>query len=261
MNTEILIVSHAKDAEWLKHCLRSIRKFARGFHQTTVVVPRHDQAVFAELCRSMEARMALFDQVPQPRSHLHHNIVKCRADEYCPGADFICHVDSDCIFRENVTPENYFVDGKAILLHQTYASLERQFPSYPWRSRVEKALHEKVSQDFMRRHPMVNPKAVYGATRQAVVRAQDVDFDRYVLAQKPDYPSGFCEFNTIGQVAWTQFHDAYYWIDVEKEPYPRSKLIQFWGHGGLDAKQNIWLDGKEIAVHPRQMIGEILGPE
>lgn len=69
-------------------------------------------------------------------------------------------------------------------------------------------------------------------------------FVDYVLDQKPDYPSGFSEFNVMGQFAYQTAEEFYHFIDIEKEPRPAGKLIQFWSHRAPDQPQDIWMDGK-----------------
>lgn len=261
MKTQLFIVSHAKDANWLDWCLQSIRKFCTGFEGVTVVAPTADQLVLGGICGANGARLRLFDQAPPPKCHLDHNVQKCCADLWCPDVDYICHIDSDCVFREPATPEDYFVDGKPVLLVQTYASLERQFNGFPWRHVVERTLKMPVTWETMRRHPMVNPVSLYPHVRTTVERVNGQSFRDYVLAQKPDYPSGFAEFNTLGAVVMdsSEWRNRYHIIDVGCNPYPRTKLIQFWSHGSPDANQDIWIDGKLTPVVPRQMISQILG--
>lgn len=257
---EIFIVTHARDARYMRHCLRSIEKFASGFSGVTVLVPERDRHVFAPLiATTCGAKLRLGDE-PPGKGHLWQCLQKCRADEHCPEADFIFHTDSDCIFREPVSPSDYFHEGLPVLLYESYASLQRQFPGFPWRPVVEAALKQPSHFEFMRRPGMVNPRGLYGMTRNAIAKAHG-PVDEYVLSCKPDYPQGFCEFNTLGQIAWHHFHNAYHWINVEREPWPHQKILQLWSHGGLDEEQTVWIDGKQRRVKPQDLIREVLGPE
>lgn len=261
MRTDIFLVSCGKDYRWAEYCLASISKFARGFGSVIVLVPVEDGPKFSELCLKHNARLRI-GREPVGKGHLWQCLQKCRADEHCREADFILHIDSDCIFREEVTPDEYLRDGKPVLLIEEYTRLEKQFPGFPWRPVVERALGRPVHYETMRRHPMVNPRAIYGATRQAVVRAVDLPFDDFVLSCKPDFPQGFCEFNTIGAVALEPpWNMQYEFIDVGRVPYPRHKVIQLWSHGPLDQTQNIWLDGKQVDVIPIELIRKTLGIE
>src|SRR5437762_5932895 len=107
MRTSILIVSFLQDLPWLKHCLRSIDKFATGFGETVVLVPEEELWRFSKaLCElplradtQDSIRLASYHRTPrQEYWHLHHQVMKCRADKWCPDADFVLHTDSDCIF-------------------------------------------------------------------------------------------------------------------------------------------------------------------
>lgn len=260
MRTDIFIVTCLKHRDWLEYCLQSITKFATGFGAIVVLVPDVEGIQFSELCLKHNARLRV-GREPVGKGHLWQCLQKCRADEHCPEADFIFHIDADCIFREPVSPSDYFQDGKPILLIEEYASLERQFPGFPWRPVVEAALKRPVKYETMRRPGMVNPRAIYGATRQEVVRAVEDDFDSYVLSCKPDFPQGFCEFNTIGAVALEPpWRDEYRFHDVGKNGWPRQRVIQLWSHASLDQPISVWLDGKEVKTSGRELCGRILNP-
>lgn len=261
MRTDIFIVSCLKHRAWLEHCLASIRKFAQGFGETVVLVPDTEAGEFVELCAEQRALLRV-GREPPGKGHLWQCLQKCRADEHCPGADFIFHIDSDCVFCEPVTPADYFEGDKPVLLIEEYASLERQFPGFPWRPVVEKALKRPVKYETMRRQGMVNPIGIYAATRQEVVRAIEEPFDEFVMAQKNEYPQTFCEFNTIGAVALEPpWRDRYHFRDVVKEGWPPHKIIQFWGHRAPDLSQNTWVLGKQVEVVPLNLIRHLLGNE
>jgi hypothetical protein len=165
-------------------------------------------------------------------------------------------VDSDCVFREPVTPADYLVDGNPVLLIEEWA---RVGPAICWKAGVDKALGIDSDYETMRRHPAIHHRSTYGDVRASVERVNKTDFDRYVLMQKPDYPQGFSEFNTIGNYVVRHFSKCYHLIDVGKEPYPRSKLVQFWSHAPPDRLQKVWLDGKEIELVPIDYVKGKLG--
>lgn len=261
MKVSILIVTYAKDIEWLRYCLKSIRKCATGFHEVVVVYPRQEIREFEPICLEFEewARIGLrwdvFQQANPPLGQLHHQIQKCHADSYCSDSDFILHVDADCIFTESVTPYNYFVDDKPVLLIQSYESLGS---AVPWKGCTEKALAFPCPFETMRRHPAIHYRYTYADVRKRVEEVHNCHFFSYVLAQKPAFPQGFSEFNALGSFALKNYPNSYHLIDVGKEPHPHSKLTQFWSHGGLDKSQGCWQDGKEIQLVPRQFIEKVL---
>lgn len=256
--TEICIVTYHKDVEFLKYSLYSIKKFARGFTGVTVVCPERDVEVIEPVCREwgpLDTTVELFDEV-DGKGMLHHMAIKCMADRFC-GTDFILHTDSDCIFIEPVTPADYFVDGKPVLLMEHYDRFIDRYPTIlQWKITSEKALRFTCDHETMRRHPAVHPRAVYGGVRARVEKVHKMPFLDYVLSCKPDFPQGFSEFNVIGGYARKEMADSYHWIDLAGEVAPKDKICQFWSHGGLDRPTDT---GAFVPQTPRQVIERILG--
>lgn len=255
MKVEILIVSYANDIPYLRHCLRSIRKFATGFSGVRVVVPRIEAKQFSHV-KTFDVDYTFYERDPEKSKwHLHAQVQKCFADVHCPKADFILHTDSDCIFTEPVTPDDYFVDGKPVLLIEPYANLK----DCPWQEVTQRVIGERIDWETMRRHPQVNPRGLYSDFRRHVARTHQVPFEQWVLSQKATFPWGFSEHNALGAFAWNDpvWHNAYHWIDVSKEGHPPSskKLTQFWSLSPPDKPQSTpW--GKQCI--PEQIINEIL---
>jgi len=239
MKTQILIVSYSKDKPYLEYCLRSIRKFATGFSGTTVVVPSTEASEFASLVAGFGMTMMTYDRDQNAAKwHLHAQAQKCWADTYCPEADFVLHTDSDCVFTEPVTPEDYFIEAKPVMLMESYARLGDN----PWQDVVQRVLKHAVKFEFMRRHPQVNPIGVYSALRQHINRTHGVPFEQYVLAQKPTFPWGFTEHNVIGAFAYyhPDWKDKYHWWEVDgSRPVPHEKLAQFWSLAPIDQEQSL----------------------
>jgi hypothetical protein len=230
---EIFIVTYWKDNEWLAWCLKSIARFASGFSGITVVAPYRDKAVIAPRCEEYGATLKHFNE-HEGRGMLHHMAINCMADQFV-HSDFALHMDSDCIFTEPVTPDDYFVDGKPVLLKQAYEDFMISHPgAYYWKECTEHALKQSVLYETMRRHPAVHPMETYVATRRALEKAQGRPFIQWALDGKNEFPQFWSEFNLLGAVAHAELADQYHWIDVGKKPSPKNKLAQFWSHGGLD---------------------------
>lgn len=250
-DTEILIVSYAKDYPWLKYSLKSTLKYAKGFHAITVVVPRKSEAQFAHLCEAYDVRLQLFDEA-EDKGRTHQQIIKCLADQYVTTeAEYIFHMDSDCIWHTPSTPGNYFHDGKPIYVIRPYDSLydaEKQVNSdcYQWKAVAEKALGFEIKQYTMCRHPTVFPRWLYPEFRNWIECQQKAPFTEWVLAQHKPFPDGFAEFPTIGAFAYEFYHQEFHWVDCAKEPDAQpDRMKNFWSHGGLlpDIKAQIeeWL--------------------
>lgn len=257
MNVEILIVSCAKHFDWLEYCLRSIARFAHDFSGVTVVVPEPDLHIAVQRWPEME----LGDQpVKWPecgdewkdKGMLWHFAQILNADRLCPDADFILHTDSDCMFSEPVTPDDYFVDGKPVLMHASFEWLVRcqQANLSMWKEAAEKALGWSVDQETMRRHPAVHGRLTYEWTRNSITRHHGRNWDEYILSCSNDFPQTFAEFPTLGAVAWHLLHDHYHWINQETEPFPHSKIVQFWSHSPPGIPQRPIYNGQPFECTP-----------
>jgi hypothetical protein len=232
MNVDILIVSHGKDVDWLRYCLLSLHKFASGFRNVVVVWPRLEQEIIAKAKLQGPIVVRLFDQKPYPLGQLHHQVQKCFSDLHCPGADYIFHIDSDAILREPTKPEDFFVDGKPILLIDTWnnAGNGRQ-----WKPMVDSALKIDSQYETMRWMTIVHHRDTYPGLRDFISTHHGIAFEDYVLSQKPEYPQGFAEFNTIGNFALLYRSEWYHiWNIPRVGRWPSIKYIQFWSHGGLE---------------------------
>lgn len=258
VGVEIFIVTYHKDAEFLKYSLYSIKKFARGFAGVTVVCPDRDVEVIEPICREWgpEGTALELFQEHDGKGMLHHMAIKCMADHFCQS-DFILHTDSDCIFTEPITPLDYFVGGKPVLLMEHYDRFIDRYPTIlQWKVTSEKALRFKCDYETMRRHPAVHPRAVYAGVRERIERVHKMPFLDYVLSCKPDFPQGFSEFNVIGGYARKEMADHYLWIDTAETVPPKDKVCQFWSHGGLDRPTDT---GAFVPDTPRTIIKRILG--
>lgn len=254
--TTIFIVTYAKDAEWLKYCLRSINKFTTRFHRVVVVAPSRDGKLMEAICQEHRVFLEVFEEAKAPLGHLDHLVQKCRAYEYDPEADYFLFMDSDTVWNQPVSPADYFVNGKPVLLFEDYKAIAgnpRQKQRLWWKTQTERALKMDVTKEFMTRHPSIYSSRTL---RKAVAYGNKLhgSFRDYVLTQKPDRLPGFSEFNYLGAFAFAFENDHYHWIDISNHPdqRPPDKLTQFWSFGGLDTAQTIWRDGKERTVVPRE---------
>lgn len=243
MKTSILIVTHLPDLAYLEFNLRSIAKFATGFHEVVVLVPQNEYDKFLRIRKFSLATLEYYLRASAPSHwHLAHQLQKCRADSWCPDADFVLHTDSDCMFTEPVTPEDYFVGGKPVMLYTHYDQLAEKTP---WRPVVSAVLKKQVNHEFMRRHPQVNPMGVYPALREHIKQLHGLDFDKFVMTRRASFPWGFTEHNIIGAFAYNdiRFRDQYHWHDAARG-FPKEKLIQFWSGSDIHTPQDISHGGR-----------------
>jgi len=266
-NTEIFIVTYRRDFRYLGYCLQSISKFASGFSGVTILLPTQDmkdlRTLIAVNYKGEIPIRAEHGYEWKSKGFLWHEAMVCRADEYCPDADFIAHFDADCVFTAPVTPETFFAEGKPILRYEPFESLCKRQPGvWNWKIAAENAISFSVADEFMRGHPEVYTRATYGKTRQLIEEKHKIDFNSYVRGCKNDFPQSFAEHPTLGAVAAKCFTDSYCLQDCSKQenpdksPYP---VCQFWSHAAPDQPQEIWIDGVKRTVTPKKYAEEILG--
>jgi hypothetical protein len=230
MNTEIFIVSCGRHFPWLEYCLKSIDKYATGFSGVTVLIPAYDLDAFMALglkLPSTNLKIRVGDEWTN-KGMLWHMAMVMNADEWCPEADFILHTDSDCVFSEPVTPDDYFKDGKPILYHERFKSLGAKHPDVlRWQEVVQACVTFPVTQETMRRHPAVHPRKVYKQSRKEIEKKTNKPWDQYIFEQRNEFPQSFCEFVTLGNVGMRYFPNEYCLYDTEKNSWPHQKIVQF----------------------------------
>jgi len=256
MNTEIFIVSCAKHFPWLDYALQSINKFASGFSRVTVAIPHTEMDALVE--RNIDCPSAIVrtgDEWPG-KGMLWHMSQIMRSDEWCPDADFILHTDSDCIFTEPFSPDDYFVNGKPVLMHASFKWLinTQQANLEMWQRAVAAAVGWKPSEETMRRHPAVHPRKIYAKARECIEAYTKMPCDDYIKSCENAFPQTFAEFPTLGAVAWRFFRNDYHWIDQQREPFPHGKLAQFWGHAPPDQPQEPVVRGKPFRCTPSDLL-------
>ncbi len=256
----ILVVSYAKDIEFLRYLLKSIAQNASGFAETVVAVPEHERGMYNWV---KKARVEYFHEVPG-KGMLSHMAMKCRADELCPDADFIWHLDADCCVWAKVTPADLFKDGKPVLLRERYADL-RNANRRVWQKNVEASVGFKPEYETMVRQGALHMREVYATTRAMVEKHTDMDFNDHVTAGPNTFPQCFAEFPLLGAVAILRFRDRYEMVDYDWERdakecglpkatnfqylYKRGRdpICETWSHGGIASyKSDIeaWLSGR-----------------
>ena len=220
MSTAIFIKSYSKDFPWLSYALRSIAKFATGFSEVVIVIPDTD-----DLPHLTAERVVKVPEKGLP--YMNQQSVKMHADMYTE-ADNISFVDSDCVFTEPVTPENFRTDGKPDWLYTPWDSVGED-AKRAWGQVMTKCLGQAPPAEFMRRHPQLIPRWALQEFRGFIAKQHGMDLEHYILSQ----PTGaFSEFNCIGFFLWLHHREKFNWINTE-DFIPPTVLTQRWSHGGL----------------------------
>lgn len=246
---EILIVTFARDIDFLHYLMRSIQLYSVGFAGITVAVPREERGNYSWM--PPYVKVAYYDDAPG-KGMLMHLAMKTRADELCPDAAFIMHADADNMFWESFTPQDYMPYNKPILVREPYAVCGvRNTNRMYWKETTKRATGIDPEWETMVRHPQVHLRAVYKRTREIIEAHTGMGFTDYVLSGQNAFPQSYCEFNALGTVALKEFASKYTIVDYDRERDAREcgvnpleawqyiyragrdKMIETWSHGGI----------------------------
>jgi len=229
----------------MKYSLRSFRKYCSRFSGVTIAVPTVDVNKFLPLeeFSTPDCPVLIKNFLEYPgQGFVHHLAMKCYADVFCPNADYVLHMDPDCLFSGPQTPDDYFVDGKPVLVIEPYSEVKKYHePRFHWKSVTEMALKFDCPYETMCRHPAVHPRSTYRALRDYMERIHITPFYDFVIKQKNKYPQGFGEFNTLGSFAIKFLPDNYSFIDIggkRESGHPPALLEQMWSYTGVNAPAN-----------------------
>lgn len=259
-NTDILIVSCAKHFNWLRYALLSCKRFATGFRQIKILIPDEDLSAITPLLTELSqkdgigSRVQCYGDWPGKGFLRHEHVIMC-SDEFT-DADFVCHIDSDCMFTEPVTPEDYFVNGKPVMVHASFHWLvtEQQANLGMWQVAVEKAVGWIPTEETMRRHPAVHYRETYKVARRCIEEHTKMSCADYIKSCENSFPQTFSEFPTLGAVAWKFFWSEYHWLDQGKGEWPYSKLCQWWSHQSPELPQSPVYKGKPWTGTPEELL-------
>lgn len=263
MKVSIHIVSFVKHFHWLKHCLKSIEKYATGFHEISLWIPNEDMPEVHKLEQeyrgSVPIRVVGYDDWPG-KGMLKHMDLIMHADHCCPESDYILHMDSDCLFIEPVIPEDYFVNGKPVLMYGRYEWLSRIEPTIlQWQEAAYRALGWTPEMETMRRHPAVHGRETYVLTRQCIERHNGRPVSDFIEAQRNEFPQTFAEYPTLGAYAWRFLSQQYHWINHETETRPRDKILQLWSHASdFNAPMEVWHSDQKVQIIPNEAFAKYL---
>ncbi len=233
MTCDLLVKSCARDAARLAWLLRSVARFARGFREVVVLFPADERAAIDRMNLTLERVVLTPDSGDR---YVYQQLCKLQADRYT-DAEFVLHLDSDCVFTGPASPDTYFTAGRPQLLYAPYAALAGSGVER-WRPGTERALARPVELEFMRRLPLVYPRDAYPRFRDFVERTHGTRFETFVTQRPPHEPPS--EYNWLGAYCWSFLRDRFHWIDTTSEPLPPNPVRQLWSWAPL-GRDLAWL--------------------
>jgi hypothetical protein len=258
-SVSISYVTFARDLRWLDYSLASYRKYCKGFARTIITVPIQDTGAFMYLEKKYGTAdhpvwIRGFIEMPD-KGFVHHLAMKMFADVTDPDADYILHMDPDCLWSVWTTPDAYFVAGKPVLVIEPYDVVKLYHPGrYHWKGVTESTLGFGCEFETMCRHPAIHCRELYQAVRAHIEKVYRTPFIDYCMKQKNGFPQSLGEFNTLGSFALENMGERYCFVDCGPERlkhiqelranselsfgHPPPHLWQGWSYTGVDKPEN-----------------------
>ncbi len=260
MKHQIFIASYEKDFPWLIHCLSSINRYCQGYLPPVVCVSQEDYEEAAEICPRMHPGVQVV--VKDGTGFMRAQIGMMEADLFCPEADVIYLVGSDCIFLRPNTPEEYCPNGKPGVLMNSYQLLASVHSGcMPWQAGTERVLGWKPEFEYMRRLPSVFPSSIFAPMRAFVEERHKMPFGEYIIeGNKARHDTS--EANILGAYAHKFMPETCEFLNVDNiewdGPNPKgwpSSLGQLWSHGGMDLPADACFEYTDISGEKRKATG------
>lgn len=264
MKNQVFITSYAKDFKWLEHCLFSLIKFGVNWLPPVVCVSAADLAAAQTLVdRVVPGQVEVV--VKDGYGFMRAQVAMMEADQYCPEADNIFLVGSDCIAYAELDPSMYCDDhGRPVVLFTPREVVEVHIRQcMPWLIGTERVLGVAPKGEFMRRLPSVFPRSIFAPMREEVELLHGDKFEEYIIkgnVAKHDTS----EANILGCFAYEYMHDTCCWVNTSTDDFSvwKTALLQMWSHGGLDLPMDACStlpDGTStVGRKPREVIAQIL---
>ena len=236
---DIVIRSYWRDFDWLAYSLRSIEKFYTGFRDTIVIVPEKSTAWLSQYAINTEnIRLIVCEDFKD--DYLGQQVSKLYVDQVS-DAEFICHLDSDCIFRRPISNMQLVLGGKPICYFRSIKELSRH---YPWKEPTENILGLKVQYDFMQSPPFCYPRWLYKNVRNWCLQSKGMSLKSWILSRPP---RGFSEFNYLGAYCYQHHPNAMHWMPISESNVQERFCEWYWSWERINNQRRETLE-KTLAV-------------
>lgn len=229
----LFIRTYWKDLDWLSLCLASVERHCRGFEEVVIVLPKASEPWLRRIKLPPIGRVEFCRDYRD--DYLGQQATKLYADSFT-GADFICHIDADCIFVRPTCPEEFILGGKPVILIRASELLGRESP---WHGPTEKFLGWPVGFDYMRHPPFTYPRWLYTEVREYCSAKHCVDLDTYIATQPP---RSFSEFNVLGAFAQARYRERFVWAEDRGDMPSNPPCRWYWSWGGLDENTKLEIE-------------------
>lgn len=251
--TEVLIITHHKDFEWLIWALRCVTKHLSGFQGVTVAHPNVETERFRPLLDQFKIRLHGYDEVPG-KGMVQHFAKMAEADLFLPsGTKYVLTLDADGMFHTPSTPEHFAWQDKPYWIVRTWESLTTEDPNNPgskivsdctiWRGPTDAQLGFTSDLYTMCVNCQLMPLDLLPHYRSHVESVHRKPFLEYFLEGQNSFPQTRVDYNALGAYFYRFHRERFHWFDVEKPPFPKDRKRSYWSHGGIGPDVQKEIDG------------------
>lgn len=248
---DLFVMTYGADAEWFSYLARSYRKFASGFRDLVVGCPTNI-ALVEKTCANLGLRLFQFEH--KHPGHMQQMVYKISADKFCrEGADWICIVDSDCLFWRPTDASSLFVNDRPIFCYDDWEADH----TYQWQAGTEAFMKiGPMLYNTMRRHGMCFRPShldglrkhitnLWGDVESSILSCWDPETEWFPARGKEKrhwQPFGkptFSEHCAMGWWCWKKHHRDFCWWNVRDFGWPggdrHAFVKQYWSHYDIDS--------------------------
>lgn len=244
--TEILIISHAKDFDWLVYTLKCLQKYFTGQQGITVAHPNKDRAQFVTLKDQFDVRLYGYNEVPG-KGHIQHMAVMASADTFLPkSTKYMLTTDSDGMMKMPTTPEHYAWNDKPYWITRTWESIDPAMPggdNRQWQPVTDEQLGFSSDLFTMALNIQLIPLDLLPHYRAHIEKTHHKAFFDYMLEGRNEFPPTRVDFNALGAYFYRFHRDRFHWFDAGAPPYPVDRKQSYWSHGGITPEIRSEIEG------------------
>lgn len=226
MSISIFYKTYGKDAEWIKHSLRSLTKYVTGYDNIIILIPIHEKHLFESI--DFPPRTIVHYIRESGSGYLFQQWCKISAHKYS-DSDYILFSDSDLIFDHDINLQDFIADGKPEIL---YTSYDKVGDAICWKKPTEDFIKEPVEYEFMRRNALI----YHRDTLEAIERYEP-NLQHIIMNSER-----FSEYNAIGVYAWKYERERYNFVNTDTWEYTRPKAVQYHSYTEWDKMKNEFKD-------------------
>jgi len=230
MNIDIFIRTYPKDYEILKYCLFSIEKNLSGYNKIIICVRDKDlntfKNIFNNKCNSNSYKIVTDHDFPDDIDYLGQQTSKLNADHWT-DAEYLCYIDSDCIFDNPVDISKYFFDENN-KINMLYEEWKYVGDAIMWKKCLN-YLGLLTKYEFMRRLPQIYPVKILTLIRKLISEKTNKDFINGSILIYKNYQ--FSEFNIMGAYLYKNFKNEINFINSKEI---KNICVQLWSYINKD---------------------------